>query len=182
VEEAGVVAGDVRPLLRLVLDREPLRARPREPLVDARPRLGLEREVVQPDRVPVVRSRRRRLRLSQRQRRADTLSVEIDDALAALAEDVRGVGVAERSQKLLVERQAALERGDDEVEVVEAAAGDRRRLRRAPESDRGASPLPERRALLARCAVERDEEPRELARLSVATAAGERHGHHVFVT
>ena len=94
VEEAGVVPRHVRPLLRLVLDLQPLRRRPGEPLVDGLPRGRLECEMVQPDRVAVVRSRRGGLRLAERERGADALAVEVPDGLASLADDLVQLGVA----------------------------------------------------------------------------------------
>jgi hypothetical protein len=120
VEEPGVVAGHVLPLLRLVLDLEPLRLCPGEPLVDGLARLGLERQVVKADGIAVV-GPGRRLCLPQRERGADTLAVEVPDRLAALADDLVELDVAERREQLAVQREAALERGDDEIEMVESA-------------------------------------------------------------
>jgi hypothetical protein len=98
VEEAGVVPGDVRPLLRLVLDFEALGPCPRQPLVDSVSRLGFECEVVQADRVAVVRLRSGRLRLAEREGCSDALAVEIPDCLAALADDLVQLRVAERPE------------------------------------------------------------------------------------
>src|ERR1700747_1375667 len=53
VEEHGVVARHVAVLLGLALDLGAGRIEPFRPLVDDRPRPDLEREMVQPDRVPV---------------------------------------------------------------------------------------------------------------------------------
>jgi hypothetical protein len=52
VEERRVVAGAVRPLLRLVLDLEPLRDSPPVALVHALARRGLEREMFVSGRCP----------------------------------------------------------------------------------------------------------------------------------
>ncbi len=116
VEERRVVPGGVRPFLRLVLDLEALGEGPPVALVDELARGGLEREVVEPDRVPVVLSGR--LRFPQAERDADSVAVEIPDRLSALAAKLGRVHVPERLEQLAVERQAALEPGDDDVDVV----------------------------------------------------------------
>jgi hypothetical protein len=122
------------------------------------------------DRVAVVRRGRRRLGLSQRYRRADALAVEVPDRLAALADDLEGLDVAERREQLAVERQAALERRDDEVEVVESAAGQAASLRpRRAEQSAAAARSPDDLAL-ARGVVQRDEKAGDAERLALAAA------------
>jgi hypothetical protein len=121
VKETGVVAADIRPLLGIILDLEALRSRPAEPLVDDVAGRRLEREVVQPHGVPVVWLTRRRLRLPKAERSPDALAVEIEDRLPALAYDLVDLDEAERREQFLVERQTALERRDDEVEMVDTA-------------------------------------------------------------
>ena len=58
------------------------------------------------------------LRLAEPDRAARP--AEVPDRLAALALDLRDAVVAERAEQVAVERQAALDRGDDEVDVVDA--------------------------------------------------------------
>ena len=60
------------------------------------------------------------LALAQPDRTLAADVVEVDDALAALAGDGALADVPERVQEPAVEREAALEIGDDEVEVVDA--------------------------------------------------------------
>jgi hypothetical protein len=50
---------------------------------------------------------------------------DVVDRLSTLADDLADAPVPERLEQLAVEGEAALERGDDEVEVVDAAAGQR---------------------------------------------------------
>jgi hypothetical protein len=82
----------------------------------------LESKVVQPDPVavdPVVALIRLCLRLTQPDRAAR--AGEIPDRLAALALDLPDPVIAERRQQLAIKRQAALDRRDDQVDVVDAA-------------------------------------------------------------
>jgi hypothetical protein len=122
VEEGRVVASHVRPHPRLVLDLNSLLDGPPVALVDGLLRRRFERGMVKPDRVAVVRAFALGLRLANPQRRSDSLAVEVPDRLAALAFHVIGLQVPERSQQLPIEGQAALERGHDDVDVVEAHA------------------------------------------------------------
>src|SRR5919197_848248 len=69
------------------------------------------------DRVAVVR-RALRLRLPQTDSRAGP--AEVPDRLAPLALDLADPVVAERRKELAVEGQAALDRRDDQVDVVDA--------------------------------------------------------------
>ncbi len=59
------------------------------------------------------------LTLAQAHRAPAAVAAEIDDALPALAGDVPFVHVAQRPEQPAVEGQAALERADDEIEVVD---------------------------------------------------------------
>jgi hypothetical protein len=170
VEEAGVVARHVMPLLRLVLDLESLRPRPREPLVYDLARLGLEREVMESDRVTVVGARRRRLCLAQRERRADALAIEVPDGLAALADDLVGLDVAERREQLAVERQAPFERRDDEIEMVESASSQAASLRSC-RAQRDAAAARDLGTALACDVVECDEEACDAEGFALAAAA-----------
>jgi hypothetical protein len=47
---------------------------------------------------------------------------EVEDGLSTLAVDLAHVRVAERGQQVAVPREAVLDRADDEVDVVDAAA------------------------------------------------------------
>src|SRR4051794_41362971 len=76
--------------------------------------------MVQADAVTVVRAIARALRLAQAERAA--AAREVPDRLAALALDLADAVEAERREQLAVERQAALDRRDDEVDVVQGAA------------------------------------------------------------
>jgi hypothetical protein len=79
-------------------------------------RRRLERDVVHADAVPVERIRRRR-RLS----RAEVApGADVPDGLAALALHLADAVPAERLEQFAIERQAAEDRADDEIDVVEA--------------------------------------------------------------
>src|SRR6266545_1078770 len=81
VKEDGVVPGEVRVLLRLALQLYLLASDPLGPFVHLGPRVRLEREVMQPDPVAVVRLRfRQRLAQADRGPRAR----DVPDRLAAL--------------------------------------------------------------------------------------------------
>src|SRR6185437_7265041 len=105
--------------LRAALDLGAPRREPLGPLVDERPRPRLERQVVQTDAIAVVRP----LDLCGAQADGDARPVQVPDRLAALALHLGDPPVPERGEQLAVERQAALDRGDDEVDVVNARAG-----------------------------------------------------------
>jgi hypothetical protein len=117
VEKHRVVPGHVRVLLRAALDLGAASTQPLGALVDREPRRRLQREVVQTDPVAVVLVRRR-LRLSQADRAAR--AGEVPDRLPALALDLADAIPPERLQQLAVEGQAAQDRGDDEIDVVDA--------------------------------------------------------------
>src|SRR5688572_21775612 len=72
--------------------------------------------MVQADGIPVVLSGR--LRFADPKRDADPVAVEVPDRLAAFAHELRRVPIPERLEQLPVERQAAVDRGDDDVDVV----------------------------------------------------------------
>ena len=77
------------------------------------------------------------LRLADADRADAADAAEVDDVLAALAFDRRLAHVAERPQQLAVEREAALQIGDDEVEMVDRVdAADLMRDRTHRRSDR----------------------------------------------
>ena len=59
-----------------------------------------------------------RLGLAEAERH-DAVTAQVDDALAALAHDLARPCVAERFEQLPIQRQAAIQRRDDEVEVVD---------------------------------------------------------------
>src|SRR6266508_3849272 len=117
VKEECVVPGDVGVLLRVALDLDPLSSNPLGPFVHLGPRVRLEREVMQSDPVAVVR-----LRIRQRLAQADggPRAGDVPDRLAALTFDLGDRVEAERAEQLRVEGQTALDRGDDEVEVMNA--------------------------------------------------------------
>src|SRR5882724_7421859 len=100
VKECRVIAPDVRVLLRLALDLDVLGLHPGGALIDLRARSSLERKVVQPNSVPVVRARIRR-RFAEADRGARTR--EVPDRLAPLALDLTHSVVAERTEQLRVE-------------------------------------------------------------------------------
>jgi hypothetical protein len=72
---------------------------------------------MQPDAIAVIRARLG-LRLAQSDRRART--GQVPDRLAALALDLADAVPAKRLEQLAVEGQAAQDRGDDEIDVVDA--------------------------------------------------------------
>ena len=117
VEKHRVVPGHVRVLLRAALDLGAASAQPVGALVDREARRRLEREVVQTDPVAVVLVRGR-LRLAQADRAAG--AGEVPDRLAALALDLADAVPAERLEQVAVEGQAAQDRGDDEIDVMDA--------------------------------------------------------------
>ena len=75
---------------------------------------------MEPGRIPVVDECR--LRLADAERRADTVAVEVPHRVPSLADHLVGLDVAERFEELSVQRQAALERRDDDVDVVQPDA------------------------------------------------------------
>src|SRR4029450_4014861 len=85
---------------------------------------------LQTDRVAVVRPARLRLRLAQADRAPRT--PEVVDRFAALTLDLANAVVAERRQEIEVEPQAALDRRDDEVDMVDAGRAHRRHSFNAP--------------------------------------------------
>src|SRR5919201_3116102 len=114
-EEHRVMPRDVRVFLRLALQLDVLGAQPVGALVDDAARRGLEGKVVQSDAVAVVR-RDLRLHLAQPDGRAR--AADVPDRLAALALDLAHPVEAERAEQPGVERQAAPDRRDDEVDVM----------------------------------------------------------------
>src|SRR5258708_19032091 len=117
VEDALVIPRHVRAVLRLALELGAGLAQPLGALVDDRARCDLEREMVQTRRVAVDAPRR--LRLAQTDRRL--APAQIPDRLAALAFDLADPVPAERAEQLAIKRQAALDRGNDQVDVMDAA-------------------------------------------------------------
>ena len=87
------------------------------PLVDCGARYDLDREMVQADAVAVVLARPA-LRLTQADRRV--AAAQVPDRLAALAFDLADPVPPEGAEQLSVERQAALDGGDDEVDVMDS--------------------------------------------------------------
>ena len=117
IEKHRVVARQVRVLLRAALDLGAAGAQPFGALVDDEPRRRLERQVMQSDPVAVVLLRMR-LRLAQSDRAAR--AGQVPDRLSALALDLADAEPAERLEEVTVEGQAAQDRGDDEIDVVDA--------------------------------------------------------------
>src|SRR5207253_2095548 len=117
-EEHRVVPGRVRVLLRLALDLGAHGAQPVGPLLDGSARCRLVREIVQPGRVPGTGTCRR---LCLPQTDLGLVAEQVPDRLAALALDLAAPVPAEWPEQLAVKGQAALNRGDDEVDVVDAA-------------------------------------------------------------
>ena len=72
---------------------------------------------------PVAVGRSLALRLAEADRAAG--AAEVPDRLASLALDLADPRVAERPEQLAVERQAPLDRGDDQVDVMDAARAHR---------------------------------------------------------
>src|SRR5207247_9840531 len=87
-------------------------------LVNRRGRRSLDRDVVQADPVPVVGLSAVGLGLPQSDGAAG--AGEVPDRLAALALHLADAVEPERREQVSVERQAALDRGDDEIDVVDA--------------------------------------------------------------
>src|SRR6266511_4824377 len=85
---------------------------------------------MQTDGVPVVRLGPPRLRFAQADRR--TGAPEVVDRLTTLALDLADAVEAERREQVAVERQAALDRRDDQVDVVNAGRAHRRLSFNAP--------------------------------------------------
>src|SRR5215210_3439045 len=118
VEEDRVVPRLVRVLLWAALDRDALLSQPIGPLVDERARVSLEGNVMESEPVAVEAAGRVRLRGAQADGGAG--APEVPDGLAPLALDLRQAVPPERPEEVTVERQAALDRGDDEVDMVNA--------------------------------------------------------------
>src|SRR2546428_781674 len=116
VEEHRVIPRLVGVLLRAALDLGTDLVQPFGPLVDRGARVRLEANVVHADAIPVVGALG--LRLANPDRRAR--SVEVPDRLAALALDLRDAVPAERPEQVAVERQALLDRRDDQIDVMNA--------------------------------------------------------------
>src|SRR4051812_1725020 len=117
VEEHRVVPRRVGVFLRLALEQRPVVPQPLRALVDDGPRERLEREMMEADRVAVVGGGLA-LRLPQPDRRLR--AADVPDRLAALPLNFAQAMPAERAQQLAIEREAALDRGDDEVDVMNA--------------------------------------------------------------
>jgi hypothetical protein len=118
VEEHRVVPGLVPVGPGAALDLGVVGAEPVRALVDGSARDDLERDVVEADAVAVDLAAVSRRRLAQAERAARAR--EVVDGLAALALDLAQALPPERPQQPAVEGQAALDRGDDDVEVVDA--------------------------------------------------------------
>src|SRR5579862_2092117 len=123
-EEHRVIPRQVAVFLRLALEHGVRAAQPLGALVDDGARRRLEGEVVEADGVAVDLVAAR-LRLAQADRRL--AAAQVPDRLAALALDLADPVPAERPEQLAVEGQAALDRGDDEVDVVDASGAHDRR-------------------------------------------------------
>ena len=117
VEEHGVIPKLVTVRLRTALDLGVVRPQPLGPFVYGRPGADLEGDVVDADAVAVEGAFGRRVRLAQAER--GSRAGEVVDRLAALALDLVVPVPAERAEQLTVEGQAALDRRDDEVEVMD---------------------------------------------------------------
>ena len=63
-----------------------------------------------------------RLAGPEAKRRLVAMGADVDHALSSLALDLGRPGVSKRAQQGAVELEAALEVGDDQIEVVDAAA------------------------------------------------------------
>src|SRR4051794_6874350 len=100
--------------------------------------------MVEADRVAVVCAGPA-LRLAQPDRRL--LAADVPDRLAALSLHFAQAMPAERAEQLAIEREAALDRGDDEVDVMDAHEPTEL-LRASPDSSydsaRASVPLPPR--------------------------------------
>ena len=107
----------IRVFAAIVLHLDVLCASPGGAIVDLRARFSLEGEVVEPDAVAVVRPR---LRLGSAQPDRRPGAGQVPDRLATLTLDLADPVVAERAEELRIERQAALDRRDDEVDVMNA--------------------------------------------------------------
>src|SRR5712691_4939522 len=112
VEEHGVVVQLVGVLVRPALDLGAVLAQPFRTLVDSRARDRVDRDVMQPDLVAVDRARAPGLRLAQTDRRR--WAPQVVDRLSAFALHLADSGVAERTEQVAVEGQAALDRRSEE--------------------------------------------------------------------
>jgi hypothetical protein len=101
-------------------------AKPFGPLLDLEPRGRFEGDMVDAHPVAVEGRAGRRLRLPEAERAAGAR--DVPDRLAALALDLADPVPAERLEQLTVERQAAQDRADDEIYVVEAGGTHPRRI------------------------------------------------------
>ena len=120
VDEDRVVAGRVVVLAWAALDLGADVAGPVGDLLDRLPARRREGEVVQSDRV-AVGSVETRVALAQPDRPVGEVAAEVNDPLPLLADDAADVDVTERAQQSFVEGQAALQRGDDEIDMMDAA-------------------------------------------------------------
>ena len=93
-------------------------------LVDGLARLRVEGDVVDAERVAVVRTRMR-IGLLRAQAEPAAAAAQVHDGLALLADDRLDAIPAERAEQLLVEAAAELEIGHDEVDVADRAGGHR---------------------------------------------------------
>src|SRR4029450_4097744 len=100
------------------LDLGALCTEPLGPLVHGRSGHGLEGDVVEPDLVAVERLVPLAPRLAHPERAAR--APEVPDRLALLALHLAHPVPPERAEQVAVERQAALDRGSDDIDVVEA--------------------------------------------------------------
>src|SRR5437867_3611118 len=116
VEEDGVVPELVAIFFGPALDRRALLAQPARALVDDGPRPRLEAEMVQPRLVAVDRALSLALGLAQ----ADSGPgpAEVPDRLPPLTLDLADPVPAERPEQVAVERQAALDRRDDQIDEI----------------------------------------------------------------
>src|SRR4051794_1040306 len=130
VEEPRVIPQRVHVFRRAALDLRTGRAQPLRALVDRGARRRVYGEVMQAYCVAVVRRPTRRLSLTQADRRGGT--PQVVDRLAALALDLADAVIPERGKQVAVERQAALDRRDDEIDVVNAGGRHRRTAFNAP--------------------------------------------------
>src|SRR5919198_1677748 len=117
-EKHCVIPRHVAVFLRLAFDFGSLVPEPDGPLVDPRAGGGLEGEVMEADAVAVVRALARGLCFTQADRASG--AADVPDRLATLPLDLTDAVKAERAEEVAVERQAALDRGHDEIDVVNA--------------------------------------------------------------
>jgi hypothetical protein len=121
IEEHGVIARRVGVLLRDALDPYTALTRPLGGAIDRSSRATVDRDVMNADRVAIMRLRVLRPPRAQANRAASVSTNEVVDGLTALALDLVNPSPAKRSEEFPIERHAPIERADDEIQVIDVS-------------------------------------------------------------